>query len=107
MPETNLQPFQTNAMDFIIKLPPSRGHDSILTVIDHNCIKAVILLPCKEIIDAPEVTALFKEHMFLFIRIPKKVITDSDPHFTLSFFKDLCKTTRSETGDVICISPIN
>src|SRR6266850_2752052 len=91
MPETNAQPFQTIAMDNIVKLPLSKGYDSILTITDHNCTKAVILLPCKETIDAPGVAALFKERVFPFIGIPKKVITDRDTQFTSSFFKELCK----------------
>jgi uncharacterized protein YfbU (UPF0304 family) len=78
-------------MDFIVKLLVSNGYNLILTVIDHNCTKAVILLPCKEIIDVLEVATLFKEHMFSFVEIPKEVITDRDTYFTLSFFKELYK----------------
>jgi Integrase core domain len=90
-PEINAEPFQTIAMDFIIKLPMSNGYNSILTITDHDCTKAVILLPCKETIDAPGVATLFKEQVFPFIGIPKKVITDRDTHFTSSFFKELCR----------------
>jgi len=92
-PEANAQPFQTIAMDFIVKLPTSNGYDSILTITDHDCTKAVILLPCKETIDAPGVAALFKERVFPFVGIPKKVISDrdSDTRFTSTFFKELCK----------------
>jgi transposase InsO family protein len=78
-------------MDFIVKLPTSKGYDLILTITDHDCTKAVILLPCKETIDAPGVAALFKEQVFPFVGIPKKVITDRDTHFTSSFFKELCR----------------
>ena len=49
-------PFETVAMDFIIKLPLSNGYDSILTVTDHDCTKAVILIPCNEAITAEGVT---------------------------------------------------
>ena len=41
-------PFETIAMDFIVKLPLSNGYDSILMVMDHDCTKAVILIPCNE-----------------------------------------------------------
>jgi transposase InsO family protein len=83
-------------MDFIVKLPMSKGYDSILTITDHDCTKAVILLPCKETIDAPGVAALFKERVFPFVGIPKKVITDRDTRFTSSFFRELCKQLRVE-----------
>ena len=50
-PEHSL-PFQTIAMDFITKLPQSGGYDTILTITDHDCSKAIILIPCKESITA-------------------------------------------------------
>jgi hypothetical protein len=90
-PEPNVQPFQTIAMNFIVKLPLLDGYNSILTITDHDCIKVVILIPCKETIDALGVATLIKEQVFPFIRIPKKVITDRDTCFTSSFFKEQCK----------------
>jgi hypothetical protein len=39
----------------------------------------------------PGVAALFKEGVFPFVGIPKKVITDRDTRFTSSFFKELCR----------------
>jgi Integrase zinc binding domain len=39
-------PFETVAMDLIVDLPKSGEYDSILTVTDHDCTKAVIFLPC-------------------------------------------------------------
>jgi hypothetical protein len=45
-PRAQARPFSTIAMDFIMKLPDSKGYDSILTITDHDCTKAVILLPC-------------------------------------------------------------
>ena len=90
-PEPNAQPFQTIAMDFIVKVPLSDGYNSILTITDHDCTKAIILLPCKETIDVSGVATLFKERVFPFVGIPKKVITDRDTRFTSSFFKELCK----------------
>jgi hypothetical protein len=55
-PQDGALPFQTIAIDFIIKLPTLEGYDSIMTVTDHDCTKAVILVPCKETIDAEGVT---------------------------------------------------
>jgi len=50
-PAPDSLPFQTIALDFIMKLPESNGHDTILTITDHDCSKASIFIPCKEAID--------------------------------------------------------
>jgi hypothetical protein len=54
--ELDTLPFQTVAMDFIVKLPEYKGYDSILTITYHDCSKAVIFIPCNETIDAEGVT---------------------------------------------------
>jgi hypothetical protein len=90
-PQEDMLPFQTIAIDFIVKLPESEGYDSIMTITDHDCTKAVILVPCQEKIDAEGVAKLFKDCVFPFVGLPKKVISDRDPRFTSTFFKELCK----------------
>jgi len=62
-----------------------------MTVTDHDCTKAVILVPCQETIDAEGVAKLFKDRIFPFIGLPKKIISDRDPRFTSTFFRELCK----------------
>jgi hypothetical protein len=52
-------PFQTIALDFIVKLPISNGYDSILTITDHDCSKAAIFIPCNETINAEGVAELY------------------------------------------------
>ena len=71
-------PFETVSMDFIVKLPPSNGYDSILTVTDHDCTKAVILIPCNEAITAEGVAKLYLEHVFKRVGLPKTFIHDQD-----------------------------
>jgi len=63
-------PFQTIAIDFIVKLPTSEGYDSIMTVTDHDCTKAVVLVPCQETINAEGVAKLFKDQIFPFVGLP-------------------------------------
>jgi hypothetical protein len=58
-------------MDFVVKLPISRGYDSILTVTDHVCMKAVILLPCKEEMGALNIAKLYLERVFPFVKLPE------------------------------------
>ena len=83
-------PFSCITVDFITKLPESRGCDTILTITDHDCTKAVILIPCKENMGSEEVARLFRDHAFPYTGIPKRIISDRDTHFTSQFFKELC-----------------
>src|SRR6266702_2660852 len=46
--DPDAQPFEVVTMDFITKLPTSRGYDSILTITDHDCTKAALFIPCNE-----------------------------------------------------------
>jgi hypothetical protein len=55
----NAKPFETIAMDFIIKLPPLEGYNTILTITDMDCSKASIFIPCNETIDLEGVTKLY------------------------------------------------
>ena len=45
LPET-LDPFKVIGVDLVVKLPISRGFDSILTITNQGSTKGVILLPC-------------------------------------------------------------
>ena len=64
------QPFEVIALDFITKLPPSEGYDSILTITNHDCLKGSIFIPCRESIDTIGVAELYATHVF--------------PHYSLS-----------------------
>jgi hypothetical protein len=90
-PELDALPFQTIAMDFIVKLPKSEGYDSILTITDHDCSKAAIFIPCNETIDAEGVADLYLRNVFVRYGLPSKVICDRDPRFISRFMQTLCK----------------
>jgi Integrase zinc binding domain len=66
----NVQPFETIAWDLIVDLPISNGYDSILTIMDHNCTKAAIFLPCRKDIDLEGIAALYTTHVFPHFGIP-------------------------------------
>ena len=89
-PIENACPFETIALDFITKLPPSGGYDTILTITDTDCSKASILLPCHKTIDPEGVAALYATHMTPHYGIPCKVISDCDIRFMSKFTTDLC-----------------
>src|SRR6266850_2392390 len=87
--EPDALPFQTIAMDFIVKLTESSGHDTILMITDHNCTKAAIFLPRRETIDLEGVAQLYATHIFPHYSIPQKIISDRDTWFTSNFSKEL------------------
>jgi Integrase zinc binding domain len=60
-PEHNAMPFSMVSMDWITKLPPSEGFDSILTITDHDCLKAIVILPCKEAMTTLDLAKLYAE----------------------------------------------
>lgn len=73
------KPFQVVSMDFIVKLPPSRGYDSILVVVDHDCTKAAAFIPCNEAIMAEGTAKLYLDHVVKRFGLPKRIISDRDP----------------------------
>ena len=89
-PVADTLPFSTIALDFIVKLPKSHGHDSILTITNQGCTKMAIFLPCNETIDAEGATQLYFCHVFPRFGVPSKVITDQEPWFTSQFMTELC-----------------
>jgi len=89
-PAPDALPFQTIALDFITKLPESHGHDTILTITDHDCSKASIFIPCKEAIDSEGVAKLYVQQVVPHYGLPKKIISDRDTQFTSNFTCKLC-----------------
>ena len=90
-PIENALPFQTIAMDFIVKLPLSEGYDSILTITDHDCTKMILAIPCQETINAEGVANLYLRQVFPRFGLPSKVISDRDPRFVSRFMKEICR----------------
>jgi hypothetical protein len=90
-PKLEAAPFETVALDFIVKLPISQGYDSILTITDQGCTKAAIFIPCNEDITAEETAALYIKHVFAHFGLPTKVISDQDPCFMSKFIQAACK----------------
>ena len=84
---TNAEPFEVIAMDFIVKLPKSKGYDMILTITDHDCSKAAIFIPCNEMITTEGVVDLIIKHVFPHYGFPRRVISDRDTHFMSLFLK--------------------
>src|SRR6202008_1556336 len=73
----------------ITGLPPSKGYDAILTIVDHGCSRAAIFLPCKTNITGIGIAELYYQHVYPWFGIPHKMISDRDPRFTSHFGRAL------------------
>jgi transposase InsO family protein len=78
-------------MDLIMDLPISEEYDSMLMIVDQGCSKATKFLPCQKTIDRLEVARLYLTHLIPLFRLPKRIISDRDPHFASQFATTLCK----------------
>ena len=63
-------------MDFITKLLPSGGFDTILTITYTDCSKASVFIPCNKTINTEGVAHLYLNHVFPSYGIPHKIISD-------------------------------
>ena len=84
-------PFESIALDFIVKLPESNHYDTILTITD-TFSKASIFIPCNETIDVEKTASLYATHALLHYGVPSHIISNRDPRFTSAFTKELCRT---------------
>ena len=78
-------------MDLITGLPPHKGYDTILTIVDHGCSRAAIFLPCTTKITGLGIALLYLEHIYQWRGLPTKVISNRDPKFTSHFGQNLTK----------------
>jgi Integrase zinc binding domain len=104
-PKEQAPPFATIALDLIMDLPESQGHDSILTITNHDCTKAAVFLPCSKTITGEGVAQLYVDHVFPHFGVPRKVISDRDPRFTGKFIRELCKQLRIEQNISMAYHP--
>ena len=84
-------PFQYMSMDLITDLSKSQGFDSVLTIVDQGCSKATKFIPCHKTIDGPGVANEYLKHLVPWFGLPKRIISDCDPHFTSAFGREMTK----------------
>ncbi|QRV92840.1 Retrotransposable element Tf2 protein [Ceratobasidium sp. AG-Ba] len=88
-------PWEDVSYDFIVKLPKSRGFDSILTVVDRFS-KMMHLIPCKESSSAEDVAQMFLQHIWRLHGTPKRTVSDRGPSFNAKFMRALYKALQIE-----------
>src|SRR3979490_2081274 len=82
--------WNTISMDYIEKLPPSTGYDTILIIID-RLTKQSVFIPTFDTITAPILVKLIVLHVFSKHGVPSHVTLDRGPEFMSSFFRSLRK----------------
>ncbi len=82
-------------MDFMVSLPPSKGFDAIMVVVDRLS-KMAHFVPTKDRVTAQETGRLFFTHVFKHHDLPKDIVSDRDPKFTSKFWRALWKRMGSE-----------
>ena len=87
----NLRPFGNCSMDFITDLPPSRGYDAILVIVDQGLTKGIILIPCTKTITAEETATLLLENLYKRFGLPDKLLSDRGPQFASKTFVELLR----------------
>jgi hypothetical protein len=88
----NAKSFKQVAMDLITGLPQISKHNAILTIIYNRCLCAAIFLLVSDTITDAGIAQLYMDYVYRWFRLPTKVISNRDPHFTSHFRKELTKT---------------
>ncbi|KAG1121331.1 hypothetical protein G6F42_012533 [Rhizopus arrhizus] len=81
-------PWESISMDFIVKLPKSKGFDSIFVVVD-RLTKMAHFIPCNESMTAKELATLFINNIFRLHGLPSSIVSDRGTLFTSKFWKHL------------------
>ena len=90
------RPWQHILVDFITKLPMSKGHDSILVVCDRFS-KMSHFVVTTEKTTAEELARLFRDNVWKLHGLPKSVISNRGPQFAAGLTKELNKMLGIET----------
>jgi len=88
--------WQHISVDFIMKLPVSRGHDSILVVCDRFS-KMSHFVATTEKMTAEGLARLFRDNVWKLHRLPKSVILDRGPQFAAGLTRELNKMLGIKT----------
>ena len=83
-------PWKSISLDFITDLPPSKGFDSILTVVDRFT-KMAHFIPCTKAITSQETAELLMREVFRHHGLPDDIISDRGPQFISKFWRHMFK----------------
>jgi len=81
-------PWDTISVNFIVELPQSAGHDSIMVIID-SVTKHAHFVSTITMISAAGATQLFLNHVWKHHGLPRKVVSNRGPQFIVEFTQEL------------------
>jgi len=80
--------WDTLSVDFVVKLPESSRHDTVMTVMDAVS-KRVHFIPTHTMVTAEGAARLFLHYIWKLHGLPKRVVSDRGPQFVALFTKEL------------------
>ena len=86
---SNPFPFKQVSVNLVTDLPPARGCDSILTIVDQGLTKVAFFLPTNKMATSAKIAKLYHDAVYPNYGIPDAVISDRGPQFMPSFTRDL------------------
>ena len=89
------KPWESISLDFISSLPKVGDHGSILVVIDRFS-KYATFIPAHKYCTAEETARLIFKNVVKYWGVPQSIISDRDPRFTGSFWRELFKILGSQ-----------
>ena len=82
-------PFKQVSVDLVTDLPPAKGFDSILTIVDQGLTKGAYFLPMNKTATSADIATLYHNAIYPNYGIPDAVISDRGLQFVSSFTRDL------------------
>ena len=91
------RPWSHICLDFVTGLPLSRGHTTILTIMDRFS-KMAHFVPLPKLPSAKETAELVLQHVFRIHGLPSDVVSDRGPQFTSKFWREFCRLLGASTS---------
>jgi len=80
--------WDTLSADFVVELPESSGHDTVMTVVDAVS-KRVHFIPTHTTVTVEGAARLFLHYVWKLHGLPKRVVSNRGPQFVALFTKEL------------------
>ena len=98
-------PFKQVSVDLVTNLPPARGFDSILTIVDQGLTKGAYFLPTNKTATSADIATLYHNTVYPNFGIPDAVISDRGLQFVSSFTRDLYSRSGIEMKAMTAYRP--